>query len=199
MRKSLLILCWLVTAPATLFAFLIIVPAPSYHLWMAAVAASEWSVWLLLSGLLSFLCGASALFIDRRSTTAWLGLTLSLLIMACASLPLIEAYRVAARQGVSLSWGRYLFGIRRSTTPVVIDEQHDIEFARPDGQALRLDVYQPSSASKRRPQANTTSPTLLPVIVVIHGGSWRSGTKSDFAQYDRWLAESGRVVFDADY
>jgi acetyl esterase/lipase len=36
-------------------------------------------------------------------------------------------------------------------------------------------------------------------VIVIHGGSWSRGAKSDFATYDRWLAAAGRVVFDVEY
>lgn len=196
MKKWPLIFCWLVGAPSIAFALLIIVPAPTYYLWMVAVAASEWSVWLVLSGLVTLLCGATALSIDRRSKAARISIAFSLVTFICASLPVVGAYRVAARAGVSLSWSRYLFGIRHAPS-VLIDEQRDVEFARPDGQALRLDIYQPRSSIKS--QAKTTSASLLAAIIVIHGGSWRSGTKSDFAQYDRWLAENGRVVFDVDY
>ncbi len=198
MKKWPLIFCWLVGAPSIAFAVLIIVPAPTYYLWMVAVAASEWSVWLVLSGLVTFLCGATALSIDRRSKAARLSIAFSLVTLICASLPVVEAYRVAGREGVSLSWSRYLFGVRHVPF-VVIDEQRDVEFARPDGQAILLDIYHPRSSDKRGLAVNLTSTGLLPAIIVIHGGSWRSGTKSDFAQYDRWLAENGRVVFDVNY
>jgi acetyl esterase/lipase len=198
-RKLLLILCWLIVAPGLLLALLIVLPSPSYYLWMAAVAASEWSVWLLVAGLIGLLCVGVVLLKDRRSVSAWAGLTLSLVMVACASVPVIEAYRVAAHEGVRLSWSRYLFGAKRAATPVLIDEQRDVEFAAPDGQPLRLDVYQPHSSSEREQQANALPVKLLPAVIVIHGGSWSGGTKSDFARYDLWLAESGRVVFDVEY
>src|SRR5436305_15075412 len=103
MRRSLLILCWSVAAPGALLALLIILPAPSYHLWMAAVVASERSVWLLLAGFLSMTCAASILFIDRKSRSSWIALTLSLLMIACASTPVVQASGVARREGASLS------------------------------------------------------------------------------------------------
>src|SRR3954471_847798 len=95
MRKSLLILCWSIAGPGALLALLIILPAPSYHLWMAAVAASEWSVWLLLAGLVSMLCGVGLLLIDRRSRSSWIAMALSLLMIACAVVPVIQAYSMA--------------------------------------------------------------------------------------------------------
>lgn len=199
MRKSLLILGWTVAAPGALLALLIILPAPSYHLWMVAVVASEWSVWLLLAGLISMLCGAGVLLMDRRSgSSAWITMMLSLLMIACATGPIIQAYRVAGRTGACLSWKRYLFGTESAATPTMIDEEHDVEFGRPDGQPLRLDVYQ-SHSQRSEPQALSSSAALRAAIIVIHGGSWSGGTKSDFARYDRWLAENGRVVFDVEY
>lgn len=191
MRKFLLILCWSVAVPCVLSALLIILPAPSYYLWMVAVGASEWSVWILLAGLISLVCGGCALFIGRRSAWAWGGITLSTVTVVCASVPNLAAYRTAAHRGVSLSWSRYFLGAEQSDALVMVVVQPDVEFTAPSGHPLRLDVYQP--------QANDTSKTLLPAVIVIHGGSWSGGAKSDFASYDRWLAADGRVVFDVEY
>jgi acetyl esterase/lipase len=199
MRKSLLILCWLIAAPGALLSLLIILPAPSFYLWMAAVGISEWSVWLLLAGLISLVCAGCALFIDRRSASACAGITLSLVMVVCASVPVIEAYRTAAHRGLSLSWSRYLLGAEQADALAMIDVQRDVEFATPDGHSLRLDVYQPVYSTPREPHRDVTSQPLSPAVIVIHGGSWSGGTKSDFASYDRWLAAGGRVVFDVEY
>ncbi|HEY0404733.1 MAG TPA: alpha/beta hydrolase [Pyrinomonadaceae bacterium] len=199
MKKSLLMLCWLIAAPGALLALLIVLPAPSYHLWLVAVGVSEWSVWLVLAGLLSLACGASVLIINRGRVVAWLGVMLSLVMIACGVVPVIEAYKVARQEGLSLSWSRYLFGARDTAAPFAVDEQRDVTFGNPDGHALRLDVYQPRSSDGRDPQANDANVALLPAIIVIHGGSWSGGVKSDFARHDRWLAASGRVVFDVEY
>lgn len=199
MRKSLLIICWLIAAPGTLLSLLIIFPAPSYYLWMLAVGVSEWSVWLMLAGLISFLCAMSALFIERKSAPAWAGITLSLIMIACASVPVVRAHRIAAHRGVRLSWSRYLFGAERAGANIIIDEQRDVEFAKPDGHPLRLDIYQPYYSTQQEPHTNATSQPLLPAVIVIQGGSWSGVNKSDFANYDRWLAAGGRVVFDIEH
>ncbi len=195
----LLIVCWSIAAPSALLALLIILPAPSYHLWMAAVVISEWSVWLLLAGLMSLMCGGSALCMGRRSASAWAGVTLSIVTVVCASVPVIDGYRSAAHRGVNLSWGRYMFGTERADSLAMIDVQRDVEFAAPDGHPLRLDVYQPHDSMQREPLADAPSRPLSPAVIVIHGGSWSGGEKSDFATYDRWLAAGGRVVFDVEY
>jgi acetyl esterase/lipase len=40
---------------------------------------------------------------------------------------------------------------------------------------------------------------LRPAVVVVHGGSWSGGDKTDFPQWDRWLVEQGYAVFDIQY
>lgn len=199
MRKSLLILCWLIAAPGALLALLIILPAPSYYLWMAAVGVGEWSVWLLPAGLVSLVCGACTLRSGRRGATAWAGITLSLVTVVCASVPVVDGHRTAARRGVSVSWSRYFLGARQADALAMIDVRRDVEFATPDGHTLRLDVYQPPSFTPREPRTDGASRPLSPAVIVIHGGSWSGGDKSDFATYDRWLAAGGRVVFDVEY
>ena len=199
MRKSLLILCWLIAAPGALLTLLIVLPAPTYYLWLAAVGVSEWSVWPLLAGLISLLCGASALLRERRRASAWGGIALSLVTVVCASVPVVEAYRVAAHRGVRLSWSRYFLGAEQADAFRMIDVQRDVEFAAPDGHPLRLDVYQSHDSMQRGPQTDSASRPLSPAVIVIHEGSWSGGVKSDFATYDRWLAAGGRVVFDVEY
>jgi acetyl esterase/lipase len=199
MRKSLLTLCSLIAAPGALLALLIILPAPTYYLWLAAVGVSEWSVWLIPAGLVSLVCGVSVLLRERGSRWAWVGITLSLVLIVCASVPVVEAFRIAAQRGLSLSWGRYFFGTEQADALATIDVQRDVEFAAPDGHPLRLDVYRPRSSTPRGPHTDVASRPLSPAVIVIHGGSWRGGEKSDFESYDRWLASGGRVVFDVEY
>jgi len=57
-----------------------------------------------------------------------------------------------------------------------------------DGKPLDMDVYSPSKAD-----------TPLPVIVMIHGGSWSSGDKRDLASINRYLAARGYCVASINY
>jgi acetyl esterase/lipase len=197
--KLLLIVCWSLAAPGALLALLIILPAPSYHLWLAAVGVSEWSVWLIPAGLLSLLCGGCVLLTGRGGASAWAGVALGTLTAVCASVPVIDGYRTAAQRGVGLSWGRYFLGSGQADALAGVDVERDVEFATPDGRPLRLDAYRPPHAARRGPQADVASRPLSPAVIVIHGGSWSGGVKSDFETYDRWLAAGGRVVFDVEY
>jgi acetyl esterase/lipase len=61
----------------------------------------------------------------------------------------------------------------------------DIEYARAGEQGLKLDLHVPSG--KRRP----------PLIVWVHGGAWRSGSKSSMPLGK--LVEDGYAVASVDY
>jgi acetyl esterase/lipase len=60
----------------------------------------------------------------------------------------------------------------------------DIEYAHPDGNPLALDLYKPDHQSG-------------PLIVYIHGGAWRSGSKKEMPLQD--LVDSGCAVATIDY
>ncbi len=72
------------------------------------------------------------------------------------------------------------------SSPTVRVEDH--LFASVGGQELRLHLYRP--AEDHPP---------LPGVVVIHGGSWQSGSREDFSALNRYLAARGYVVAAVSY
>lgn len=72
--------------------------------------------------------------------------------------------------------------VAESAAPVV---HKDIEFANVDGHSLKLDLYLP---------AETKNPSLL---VWIHGGGWRAGSKSNCPI--SWLTDDGYAVASISY
>lgn len=71
---------------------------------------------------------------------------------------------------------------KKTGSPTV---KRDIEYARADGRSLKLDLYVPDS--KARP----------PLIVWVHGGAWRSGSKADMP-LDALVAR-GYAIASVDY
>ena len=70
-----------------------------------------------------------------------------------------------------------------------VEVVHDVPFWAGEGQTLRLDVYRPKTAGRRRP-----------AIVQVHGGAWFIG----FKEYQgipllTHLAQQGWVGFNVDY
>lgn len=63
----------------------------------------------------------------------------------------------------------------------------DIEYARPNGYSLLLDVYLPER----------TSGKPVPVVVWVHGGGWKNGSKEKSKA--AWLADEGFAVVSINY
>lgn len=69
--------------------------------------------------------------------------------------------------------------------PVVL--VRNIEYYNPDGQPLLLDAYYAAESSNR------------PVLLLIHGGSWRKGDKSNWARYAPDFVDAGYTVLVPNY
>lgn len=74
----------------------------------------------------------------------------------------------------------------RSYSSKSVITQHDIEYGRPAGKPLLLDIYTPVNATNR-----------LPVLVWIHGGSWKAGSKNPCPLV--FLTKNGAAVVSIDY
>lgn len=80
-------------------------------------------------------------------------------------------------------------------SPVIADGKpaspqilRDIEFARPDGHSLKLDLYLP--VPRLEP---------VPVVVFVHGGGWKNGSRRSGARTASWLTDHGFAVASIDY
>lgn len=63
-----------------------------------------------------------------------------------------------------------------------------LRYASPNGAELFMDLYRPPGASGR-----------LPVIVFIHGGAWRAGTRTTGPDLERFFARDGFAMASIDY
>jgi acetyl esterase/lipase len=70
--------------------------------------------------------------------------------------------------------------------PPGVKAMRDVEYARVDGKPLRLDLYLPTDA-----------PKPMPVIVFIHGGAWRTGSKERCPAIP--MSGRGYAVLSIDY
>lgn len=66
-----------------------------------------------------------------------------------------------------------------------------IVYAQPEGKALRGDLY--------LPDAPLAEGDRRPAIVIIHGGAWIGGRRSQLAYYARNFARRGYVAFAIEY
>lgn len=172
-------------ATALFLTLWIVVPAPLPVLWLVAVLASEWSLYFGLIALAGVLLGSVAV---RRTWTRMGTVAVGSggLALALAAYPPIVTMPVAAVHTVDLSLARYGFTSSATALPRV----QTVDYAHVGGQTLQLDVYLPDSPPARGER---------PAVVVVHGGSWHSGQRSDFPQWNAWLTAQGFAVFDIDY
>jgi acetyl esterase/lipase len=75
------------------------------------------------------------------------------------------------------------------TTPVAgVQVTNDIVYRTVDGEPQLLDAYVPTTDTVKRP-----------VILLVHGGAWRGGDKTNFVGDANRLAQLGYVAFSVNY
>ncbi|WP_228041230.1 alpha/beta hydrolase fold domain-containing protein [Nodosilinea sp. LEGE 07088] len=182
-----------------------IAPAPTRWLLTFAVGAPEISPWLIVGNLVFLSLGLLAL---SHSWMGWVTVTVSCLALILSASPLSQfqaANQVAQQTFVQVIGADYpaIAGSRlqtkgRSQPFVLADsfrgiatapvrETPDIPFAQPDGVPLTLTLYQPAQSG------------TYPGIVMIYGGSWQTGSPAANAQFARYMANQGYVVWAISY
>lgn len=195
MLKSLIFLTAVLLAAT---ASLTIVRAPdTMWAWKLTLVADEFGHWLIL------LVVAVVAVACCSMTGVARGVVLLLCVFATAGFlrPVLSARRVAATLSEDL---RHAFGTNISVSapldfkrlylgasvPAV---QISTEvFAHPDGVELKLDVYRPVSD-----KGGVGNPR--PCVVVIHGGGWDSGDRTQLASWNPRLVAHGYVVAAISY
>ncbi len=189
MNRSLRPLALLTSLSALLVTIWIVLPAPAYQLWLIAVLASEWSLAFGALGAVGCLC---SLFLARRRWLWFLPAGAGALASLLALYPLGSALRAAHANGLSLSLRQYVSGAASESngdTHATVNVT-TYTFAHVAGKSLQLDAYLSPAAVVAHDGAG---------VIVVHGGAWNARARSDFPQWNRWLARQGFAVFDIDY
>jgi acetyl esterase/lipase len=172
-------------------AALIVLPAPSLTLALAAIVTSEKSALVIGGALVALALCLADLRWGRRAglpVAAALTFLLSLGAIAISLLPLAQAWQLARAQGVALDLGRYLRAPVDSAGPGLPNLTVPYNTVD-DGRTLGLDVYLPATrpATPGRP------------ILIVHGGFWSAGQRGEARLGSRRLADLGFTVFDVEY
>jgi acetyl esterase/lipase len=101
-------------------------------------------------------------------------------------IPLVAITRAASDYRTDLSWADH-WSVAAPTSMKGPDQT--VRFADFGTVILELDIYRPSDGS----------PGLSTPVVMMHGGGFTAGNKSDGKDWDRWLADRGYTVFDVEY
>lgn len=170
---------------------------PHYALMAVRVLASEVTPWLVA---LAVVAGGLAVADLGAGLVPRLAIALAAIALVLAAVPLARAPSVISdadrqlREAVGADTGRPAFTLATSLlglrAPDVLVAR-DVPF-RVSGGSLALDRYLPPVEGAGRP-----------VIVVVHGGSWRGGDKgqslTSTTEWSRALAAAGFVVYDIQY
>jgi len=175
-----------------------VVPPPDDWVFLLSVLVTEGGYWGMVACLPLFAPGWRRTRVGRAAVglgllgTLLLATPLGRAVALSRALPAVLETRfadlgpttpTATQRPAPLVARDLFFGV---SSPVVRVEDH--VFASVDGQDLRLDLYRP---------ADDHPP--LPGVVVIHGGSWQSGSRKDFSALNRYLAARGYVVAAVSY
>jgi acetyl esterase/lipase len=160
-----------------LLSLLAVFEAPTYQLWKLRILITELGVWLAPLGLLF-------LFRLQRSRvgklTAVLGVASAILFWSPSVRARIFERKVESRepeeQSAAGNNGSSETSPRRLNYPAA------------DGTPIDIDFYAPLSTGR-----------TPPLVIVLHGGSWRGGDQTEFPQLSRRLAEHGYAVASITY
>ena len=151
------------------------------------MAVGEWSLWLgaiALAGIIPALINYAFYKAGKTAAIAAVCGTIAFLI---SLYPFFSALPAAREKNVSLSFGQYFSSLTGGKSNN--NQSKTYVFKRAGETELKMDVYAPPVDVA----ANGAG------VIVVHGGSWNAGERSDFPQWNVWLAGNGFMVFDIDY
>ncbi|MGQ0814291.1 MAG: alpha/beta fold hydrolase, partial [Gemmatimonadota bacterium] len=160
------------------FALLAVFEAPTYLLWQLSIFATEWGYWFALIGL--------ALLIGLWRYPHIV--KLSALIAALGAVLLLTPLLRAAAQPHPLNATRLLLG---TSMKKVAPTRH--VFA----QGLSLDFYEARNRLDLNGRHDRND--RPPLVLVIHGGSWRGGDPTQLPKLNWYLSERGYAVAAISY
>jgi acetyl esterase/lipase len=183
----------------------IILPAPTALFLPLSVGAPEVSCWLFALNLLG---GLLVIVEARKRLFSQIALILSVIGLVFCLLPFSQLSSVnqQAKTSMSRSLGvDYLAKVPKElasqmrSQPFVVGDAFrgirtekvrytsGIPFTQNNGVPLTLDIYRPAQVGQ------------YPGVMVIHGGAWQRGDRSDNEVFNRYLAARGYVVWAISY
>lgn len=170
---------------------LTVVKSPDWSQWRLAVLAGEYGHWFALGALV--LVALAGNFSRPPTVPVIAAILLGLVSVVLFLKPSFEAWRVAQALSAALerSFGRVeigrqpfssaaLFGFAPKPVPMQ---------TLPFSGELALDFY----------RAVRTEGAPAPCVIVVHGGGWDSGDRTQIAPFNDWLARRGYAVAAISY
>ena len=178
-------------------------PAPNRLAWMLGIGVTEWGHIFALFGLIPLMPSF------RKSRPALAGAAFGVAGIALALSSIVRACWMAGDVCVELqrAFGDapVRFGVDNAPArpaPIVLSDipfgiscpdvaLRTVVYASPGGTPLEMDICAPPARDPASPAA--------PILLTIHGGSWRSGNRAELPAINRYLASRGYCVASIDY
>lgn len=185
LRTAALTIAWLMVLPCLFVLLSAIVPViPWVRLYALSVVPNRTS-WFFLWSIAALIVGLLANSLEQTRVAVALATTAAITVLVTSGVMLHILY-VAESNGAQIDLVRAL-SLRELNDGAAPDESK--VYARPQGEALSLDIYHPHKAPG----------TLSPVMVVIHGGGFVEGSRAFGTANQRWYADHGWTVISIDY
>jgi acetyl esterase/lipase len=117
--------------------------------------------------------------------------------IAVASLvPVAQATKTSSAEGVPLSLTGYFADLAPVPERFADSSPVTVPYARSGGEVLKANVWEPPGEAKGhgRRSGPDVAAQDRPAVIVVHGGGWQSGERSDFPSWDAWLRRPRRPV-----
>jgi acetyl esterase/lipase len=177
---------------------LTVTPAPSNFAWEASIAVNEWGHYLAILGLLLIIPGWTTR-LGKISAAFALVATILLLSPLVRGITVGRGLPFKLRVAFGAVQPRSLPGAPPRDKPISFEtlfrkppspevRMTTMTYVTRDGKPLMLDLY-------RRDRVLPPAP----LVIAIHGGSWRSGGRADLPALNSYLAARGYVVASPEY
>jgi len=183
--------------------------APEYHLWLLAIAVTEFP--LLFAGITTFML-VIGIWIQKYQLA---GTVLGLITLAIFLSPIVRAYWVSkdVKQGMTHAFG----GAITDSSPVLSNgfsfgnlfkgtkgvPFNTIPYVKYNDTAMSLDFYPAQLPEGSRLISNMDEveyeSVKRPCVIVVHGGSWAGGDSQQLPELNSYLAVRGYNVAAINY
>jgi len=171
-----------------LISLLSFLTAPEYHLWLLAVAVTEFP--FLFAGITTFML-VIGIWIQRYQTA---GTVIGLITLAIFLSPIVRAWWVSKgiKQEIAQAFGpnqidEPSFSFSRMFKSAKNGSYKTITYVKYNDTAMAMDFYPSAMAGKQ------------PCVIVVHGGSWAGGDSQQLPELNSYLAVRGYNVASINY
>ena len=188
-----------------LVSLLAVMPAQTYNLWKASIAAAEWGHYVAVAGVLTLLVP-----FWWRTIVGQVAGGITVVAIALALSPTVRALNATRglQSRLDAAFGKHvprskpdapargtplsLVRLFRNADPRPVSMK-TVNYVSREEKPLALDLYMAGDT------ADSATRAPAPLVITIHGGSWVGGSSRDLPELNHYLAARGYVVAAVGY